>query len=342
MKKIEKKKNNITVQDIAEHINISASTVSRALNNHPKISQATKEKVWNAAKKLGYQPNIPAYMSTEKTKIICFIVPELNTPFYLDLINSIQEYTSQKGYNLYIAYSNNSIDLEKSLANSIFNFNIEGVIVALFDKNSEISHLKNFLSNNIPTVFINKTDHDIDACKIIPDISHGTYKAVNHLLSMGSKSIYMFTGNLKKPIFADMVDGYNLAMSVAGIEYPKEQIISGSLLQKDFTHTIENLLKRKELPDAIIAPGIEYSSQIISILNNMGYKIPRDIRLVSFGVDNNNICGATAISTIQISGSKTGEIAAKKLISQIKKGKIKNETVIIPTKFIIKGSSMRF
>jgi LacI family transcriptional regulator len=71
-----------TVQEIADEISISASTVSRALNNHPKISQATKEKVWEAAKKLGYQPNIPAYMNSDKTKTICFMVPDLSTSFY--------------------------------------------------------------------------------------------------------------------------------------------------------------------------------------------------------------------------------------------------------------------
>ena len=71
-----------TVQEIADEISISASTVSRALKNHPKISQATKEKVWEAAKKLGYQPNIPAYMNSDKTKTICFMVPDLSTSFY--------------------------------------------------------------------------------------------------------------------------------------------------------------------------------------------------------------------------------------------------------------------
>ena len=100
MSKTEKKKTNITVQDIAESINISASTVSRALNNHPKISQPTKEKVWKAAKKLGYQPNIPAYMNLDDTKTICFIVPEIKNTFYLDVINSIQEYATNKKYNL--------------------------------------------------------------------------------------------------------------------------------------------------------------------------------------------------------------------------------------------------
>jgi len=86
LKKDNKKKANITVKDIADSINISASTVSRALNNHPKISQTTKEKVWAAAKKLGYQPNIPAYMNPENSKTICFLVPEIDNAFYIDTL----------------------------------------------------------------------------------------------------------------------------------------------------------------------------------------------------------------------------------------------------------------
>ena len=184
-KKKENKKTNITVQDIAESINISASTVSRALNNHPKISQVTKEKVWNAAKKLGYQPNIPAYMTRENTKTICFIVPDITNSFYLDAINSVQKFASNINYNLYIAHSNNSINIEKAYCSSMINLNVEGLIVALFDKSADISHLDEFLNSNTPIVLINKTYKTLNACNIIPDILHGTYKAVSHLISMG-------------------------------------------------------------------------------------------------------------------------------------------------------------
>ncbi len=341
MKKTNKKKSNITVQEIAESINISASTVSRALNNHPKISQLTKEKVWKAAKKLGYQPNIPAYMNQDNTKTICFIVPEINNTFYMDAINSIQEYATNKNYNLYIAYTCNSRAIEKSYSRSIINLNIEGVIVALYDKSANISHLNEFQDQNIPSVFINKTDQPVNATQIIPDISHGTYKAVKHLISMGCKNTCIYAGNLTNPFYSDMVDGYRSAMSDSDMKFVENQIISGSLSQDDINYSLNKMFDQSKLPDGIISPNNSVSTQIISWLKNKGYEIPKDILLVSFETDKYNSCNKPALSTIQISGSKTGKIAAKELFKQIESRKMIAETIIIPAKFIIKGSTMR-
>lgn len=338
----DKKKTTVTVHDIAQAIDISASTVSRALNNHPKISQKTKEKVWSAAKKLGYQPNIPAYMNRDNSKTICFMVPEISNAFYIDAIERIQEYVLKKGYNFYLAYTNNSLDIEKTYVQSIINLNVEGVIVALFDKNADISHLNNFLAHKIPTVFINKTDQVVGATQIILDIAHGTYKATKHLLSMGCKNIHLFTGNRQNPLYSDMVDGFRTAISDAGSEYSERQVFSESLAQRNVNNHLSELLNQSKLPDGIISPNTQMGTQIISWLNNNKLQVPKDVLLVSFESNNNNLCSLAAISAVQFSGSKTGKTAAKRLFEQIEKGKIKKETIIIPGKFIIKGSSMRF
>jgi len=338
----DKKKTTVTVHDIAQAIDISASTVSRALNNHPKISQKTKEKVWSAAKQLGYQPNIPAYMNRDSSKTICFMVPEINNAFYLDTIERVQEYVLKKGYNFYLAYTNNSLDIEKTYVQSIINLNVEGVIVALFDKSADISHLNSFLAHKIPTVFINKTDQIVSATQIILDIAHGTYKATKHLLSMGCKNIHLFTGNRQNPLYSDMVDGFRSAISDAGGEYSDHQVFSESLAQRIVNDHLSELLNQSKLPDGIITPNTQMGTQIISWLNNNKLQVPQDVLLVSFESNNNNLCSMAAISAVQFSGSKTGKTAAKRLFEQIEKKRIKKETIIIPGKFIIKGSSMRF
>lgn len=338
----DKKKTTVTVHDIANEINISASTVSRALNNHPKISQKTKEKVWSAAKQLGYQPNIPAYMNRDSSKTICFMVPEINNAFYIDAIERIQEYVLKKGYNFYLAYTNNSIETEKSFCQSIINLNVEGVIVALFDKSEDISHLNSFLAHKIPTVFINKSDKTINATQIIPDIAHGTYKATKHLLSMGCKNIHIFTGNLQNPLYSDMIDGFSSAIVDSGGKYSENQSFSESLNQKVINNHLSELLSLEELPDGIITPNTQIGTQIVSWLNNNNFQVPEDVLLVSFESSKNNLCSMATLSAIQFSGSKTGKTAAKRLFEQIEKKKIKKETIIIPGKFIIKGSSMRF
>lgn len=338
----DKKKTTVTVHDIARAIDISASTVSRALNNHPKISQKTKEKVWSAAKKLGYQPNIPAYMNRESSKTICFMVPELNNAFYLDALERIQEYVLKKGYNFYLAYTKNSLEIEKSYCQSIIDLNIEGVIVALFDKTTDITHLTNFVAHKIPTVFINKSDQLINATQIIPDIAHGTYKATKHLLSMGCKNIKLFTGSMRNPLYSDMADGFQSAIADMGYKFLDGQVFSESLEQKFVNNHLSGLLDESKLPDGIITPNTQMGTQIIRWLNSHRLEVPKDVLLVSFESNNNNMCNMAAISAVQFSGSKTGKTAAKRLFEQIENEKIKKETVVIPGKFIIKGSSMRF
>ena len=337
MKNSNKKKP--TVQDIANEVSISASTVSRALNNHPRISQKTKEIVWEAAKKLGYQPNIPAYMNADKTKTICFMVPDLNTPFYRDAIKSIQRFFLKKGYNLYIAYTNNSIETEKMYTSSLIDLNIKGVIVALFDKRSDTSHLIQLLNQNIPTVFINKTNETPNSCKIIPDISYGAYKAVNHFISMECKNIAVFTGDLNNPYDADIIAGYKDALKGAGLS-DLENIFSNTVDPTKILNQLDKLLKQNKIPDAILSPSTSVANQIINWLKSNNLNVPKDVSIVSFSSDKNNTATASSLSTVQFSGTEIGLKAAERLFVQIKEGGIIDETIIVPPKFIIKSSSL--
>ncbi len=335
------KKKKPTVQDIAISIGISASTVSRALNNHPRISNQTKEKVWDAAKKVGYKGNIPAYMNADKTKTICFMFPDLNSSFYRDAIISIQEFYKNKGYNLYIAFTNNTLDIEKAYSDSLIDLNIEGIIIATFDKSDDTEHLTQLISQKIPLVFINKSIHTPDSCKIIPDISHGAYKAVSHLIAMKCKDIALFTENLNSSFFADIVNGYTEAMQEAGLKANKENINIATTNQEEIDKRLENLLKNSKLPEAILASNTNVSNHIINWLNKKNMSVPNDMLLVSFNNDRDTLVGASTLSSVQFSGSEIGGLAAKKLYEQINKGIIINETTIIPAKFIIKRSSLR-
>ncbi len=341
MKKDNKKKVNITVKDIANSIDISASTVSRALNNHSKISQSTKEKVWAAAKKLGYQPNIPAYMNPENSKTICFLVPEIDNAFYIDTIESVQNFAKSNNYNVYVAYTNNTIELEKSFARSIIKLNIEGVIIGLFDKSAGTDHLSALVSHNIPTVFINNSDQNLKAVNISPDISHGSYLAVNHLISMGCKSISVLINDRKNPYYADIIEGYSSAISASDLALNEEMIYEGNLVKENIYNYLDELYENSKFPNGIISPNNYTSKHIVSWLKKKNLNIPNDLLFVGFSNDKNIPEGDISLTTVQFSGSEIGEKAAKILFKQINKSKVMNETIIIPAKFIIKGSSLK-
>ncbi len=335
------KKKNVTIKDIAEAVNISLSTVSRALNNHPKISQSTKEKVWNAAKNLGYQPNLPAYMKVDKNRTICLLLPVLNSQFYIDMVESIQNTAKERGYSLYIAYTNKDPEIEKTYAQSLINMNIEGVIAVIFDKSTPIDHLNQFVKYNIPTVFINNSDQEQSGSTVIPDVSHGTYKAVNHLFSMKAKNILLFAGNPNNPFYADMIEGYKNAYADADEEYSKDHIIIKDFDNIRLIDHLNKLYTKSKLPDGIISPGNTLSNQIIEWLKSKGLSTPKDMLLIGFSNHKNEAANPSQLTSIHFSGSEIGNRAIAELFKMIENKKIENNTLIIPSKFIIKNSTLK-
>jgi LacI family transcriptional regulator len=342
LKKRESSKTNITVQDIAKAINISASTVSRALNNHPKISQKTKEKVWEAAQKLGYQPNIPVYLNQKQTRSICIMVPEINNTYYLDIIESVRKYAVKQNYHLYIAPTDNSLSSEELYVQSIINLKIEGVIVTLFKTDNNLEHLESLLNYNIPTIFINKNESKIESTSIIPDIFHGAYKAATHLISMKCKNIHLFVTNADSPLYADLIEGYSTAIDEHENLLLDKHIYTNLNSKEAVEHLLETLNKKNKLPDGIIAGNHEISELVVSWFENAGLQIPDNLLLVGFNTGLKDDYKKHTISSIIISGSKIGKIAAESLFKQIHSRTINKETIIVPAKFIIKGSSMRF
>ncbi|MCF6241161.1 MAG: LacI family transcriptional regulator, partial [Bacteroidales bacterium] len=327
MKKKDNNKINVTVQDIAKVVNISASTVSRALNNHPKISQKTKEKVWEAARRLGYQPNIPVYLNQEQTRAICFMVPEIDNNYYLDAIESVRKYVQKRKYHLYIAPTNNSVSTEEFYLQSLINIKIEGVIVGLFKTNNKLEHLESLLNYKIPTVFINKNEYNIEATSIIPDIFNGAYKATKHLISMGCKNIHLVVSNIENPLYADLTEGYRTAIDEQKDKLTNEFIHSSISNRAEVEKLLNSLKANNTLPDGIISGNQEINSFISDWFKNNGLKIPEDLLLVSFETGKKEECTKNTVSSILVSGSKIGKLAAESLFEQISKQKIKKETI---------------
>lgn len=341
MKRKDSNKINITVQDIAEVVNISASTVSRALNNHPKISQKTKEKVWEAARRLGYQPNIPVYLNQEQTRAICFMVPEIDNSYYLNMIESVRKYAQKKNYHLYVAPTNSSISTEEFYVQSLINLKIEGVIVGLSKNNHGLEHLESLINYNIPTVFINKSEYEIAATSIIPDIFTGAYKATKHLISMGCKNIQLIVSDAENPLYADLIEAYRTVIDEQKDKITHAFVHSTISNRQDVEKLLTTLNENNTLPDGIISGNKQLNSFIIDWFTNNGLKIPEDLLLVGFETGKKEECTNNTVSSILVSGSKIGKLAVESLFKQISQQEIKKQTIIVPAKFIIKNSSIR-
>jgi LacI family transcriptional regulator len=332
----EQKNNNIRVNDIAEYLKLSASTVSRALKNHPKISQRTKEKVWTAAQELGYSPNIPAYMLQNTDNIVLIFVENFETAFNRAVVRGAQKYLSERGFQVLLRL----IDDEKffeDAKNIKTSLNINSVGIIAIYNNILDNHHKKIEELEMPIVSINKWRNLQANVNIIPDIYNGAYLAAEHLKKRKSKNIALIVGDDGSPVYEDMINGFKLAFEDNQNYYIRQISLSETSLSSEFQYLLQSSLAI----DSIITCDNFVSHRLYNFLRTMDIEVPEDLMLVSFGKDESIFYKTAGITTIEYSSKKIGERAAKELFGVMRDKHIKDRVIVEPVKLVIRSSSMR-
>lgn len=338
MKEFSKKKSNVTVNDIAKAVNISASTVSRALNNHPKISQKTKEKVWEAAKKLGYFPNIPAYMQKQKSNIVLILVDNLQKPASQDFIVSAQNKLTQKGFEPLIKFISKNEQGYFSIISTINTVEIIGIISLLEENKFTEEDYQLIIDLKLPLITFNKINSEIHHTNIIPDWYNGSYIATNHLITQGAKNLLLIVDKNENSIYDELKNGCETATSNSSCEFT---ILRCDSNKRSIQFEIDELLKRTPDIDGIICSNNLIALQSINYLKSKNIEVPTKIMLVSFG---NEFTGMNSsfprATTVEYSAENLGTIAAKELIKLAHHNPLEKKLIVEPVKLIIRDSSM--
>lgn len=335
------KKNKVGVGQIAEILNVSKSTVSRALNNHPKISRETKERVKQVAIKLGYTPNIPDFMIPDKSKAIAVIVPDINDSYCRNIINGVESFYTEKGYDVLISHAGNSIDKAQSVLELTKNLDISGVVLFVFDKGFPADDLMKLEKAAIPFVLLHQGDNDIAAGKVIPDVLQGTIKATQHLIAYGNKRIALLLHSPNDTICSEMLSGYKSALQESGIALSEDLIKFRNTVPSRINENLNELFSGIEFPDAVITRTPLAAFQTINYLKSKSLQVPDDVMVVSLGSETFSSFCSPGIASIQLNGQEIGIDASKLLFERIESLNTAPETIIRPVQFIIKGSAMR-
>lgn len=331
---------NITIHDIAETLGISASTVSRALKDHPKISLKTKEKIWAKAKEMGYAPNIPVYLKSEKKSNIFLVVPEF-TKYYTDIIEGAQSYLNKKSVNLLVVSSQNDTSIEEKLVENMTSMDLDGAMIAVFDKNKNYAQLLDRYNIGNKTLFINDFESSGEVNKIIPDIFNGVYKAIKHLHSQGAKKIGLFTGESSNPLYSDIISAFYSAIQESGQVVDEELIYASNLKHEDISFGIDKLLNPTNKPDGLFVADQNIAQQIVSYMRSRGLQVPQDLLIVSFGNEQFGSFVSPTLSSVEVSGKEIGEKAARQLHKLLNDEENRTSIQVVETRLIIRGSSMR-
>ncbi len=338
------KKTSITIHDIAKELNISASTVSRALNDNPRISKATKAKIKSLALKLGYQPNtIASNLRNQRTNTIGIVVPLINRHFFSTFISGVEDVAFDAGYNVIISQSKDQLEKEKQIIHSLFSNRVDGLITSLSMQTNEFDHFQLFTNKNIPLVFFDRIAPQLETNKIVVDDFACGFKATQHLIDQGYKRIAHLAGPTVLNTYHERMEGYKDALKKNSLPAADELIIFNKLTRIDGQEAIKKLLALKNPPDAVFCGNDTSALSMIVYLKSIGIRVPEDFGIVGFSNEPFSEVVTPSISTLKQPAYEMGQKAAQLILNEIENKQTPRsyQTITMPTELIVRESSMK-
>lgn len=273
----------VTIKEIAKKLNLSASSVSRALHDHPSIGVSTRVKVKKMAEQLGYTPNLAAISFQKgKTNTIGVIVPELSEAFFATAISAIEDIANQRNYTVLFAQSHDDEEKEKKLVEKMLNHRVDGLLISLAKTTSDFSHIDILKKNRIPLVFFDCIPPRRDIHFVVCNMETGTLEAVNYLLKKGHRTIGLINGPSTLYASKERKEGYIKAFTKNRLKYDPSLVIDCDLSEKGTDEALELLLDNKRRPTAIVTFNDYIALYAINHAKKMKMDLSKDIEFVSY------------------------------------------------------------
>jgi LacI family transcriptional regulator len=334
----------VTIYDLAQKLDISPATVSRALQDHPAISRKTKKKIFELAEEMGYRSNnFARNLRSKSTNTIGVIVPRLDSYFMSTVIAGIENTAGNLGYQIIISQTSEQVKKEAASANTLFNSRVDGLLVSLAYDTEDLSHFDIFLRKKVPIIFFDRVA-DYDGCmNILIDNCKAAFEATKHLIQQGCKRLVHITAIPKRNVYIDRLEGFKQALEEAGLPFNDEQVIIDNLSQDAGVRAAEIISKMNPLPDGVFVANDNCATVCMTSLKKKGIQIPQDIAFAGF--NNDPVCKVVEpnLTTINYPGYEMGQIAARSLINHLKGNVNIHATTAITLRadLVIRESSMR-
>jgi LacI family transcriptional regulator len=326
-----------TLKQIAKELNVSVSTVSKALNDSPEISEQTKIKIKEYAKLKNYKPNVIGLnLKNRKTKTICVIIPNILNSFFAKVFSGIEKVADKKGYNVITCISNESLEKEINTLDMLSNGTIDGFILSVSEeaqKLHEYNHFKEIINDGTPIVMFDRIADSVECDKVVVDDFDSALNSTQHLIDLGCKNIALFSSVDNLSVGKLRADGYLKALENNNIPI-NENLIVRTESEADLKDKIKAVFDNNKI-DGIFALDENDSVAALKMSLKKGFKIPKDISIIGFA---DGILASRRLSpsltTVSQHGIEIGEVAAKLLIERLesKEENLPYETVVIKTK----------
>ena len=328
-----------TLKQIAKELNVSVSTVSKALNDSPEISEQTKVRIKEYAKLKNYKPNVIGLnLKNRKTKTIGVIIPNILNSFFAKVFSGIEKVADERGYNVIMCISNESLEKEAHTMEMLSNGTIDGFVLSISEEAQKLhnyTHFNSIINDGTPIVMFDRTTDEVECDKVIVDDFDSGQNATQHLIDLGCKNIALISSSNNLSVGKLRAEGYLKALKINNIEINEKIIIrTESESDHDLAEKIDELYSNN-LVDGVFALEENDSVAALKVGVKKGYKIPKDLKIIGFA---DGILASRRLSpsltTVSQHGIEIGEEAVRLLIDRLESKEEHKpfETVVIKTK----------
>ncbi len=330
----------VTIKDIAKHLTISVSTVSRALSGDKNIRTETRERVVAAAKELGYRPNpVATNLKFGRTNTVGVIVPEMTTPFAAQIINGVQEVLHQEGIKVIIAESNESWEQERENLETMERFMVDGILVSLCDYERNREEYLRLLKCGMPIIFFDRIPHKMEVSRVIVDDYIKSFFLTEHLLRNGRRRIVHLEGPHYIYNSVERLKGYRDAIKKFDADNSPELIIKSGVSFEDGAAAAKHLLDDGIEFDALFAFTDTLAIGAMNYLRDAGLRIPEDVAITSFSGTTLSTIVHPQLSSVEPPLQQIGHIAAELIVEKIKNPDAPTRSIVLDAEIVLRASS---
>lgn len=331
----------INIKKLAEALNLSTSTISRAFRDNSDIKAATKEMILAKAKELNYQPNhYASNLREQKSKTIAVIVPELANNYFSQVIHGIERIARENGYHILIYVTDDDFSKEVSFITHLHNGRADGIIMSVSGEANDHRYLKKFGGKRLPLVFFDRIYEDIETPKVITNDYESSFLATTHLIDQGCKRIGYFVINKALSIGKTRMQGYIDALAKHNMEFDESLVIDCSNSYDENREIISKALTQKQF-DGVFTSVERLAFATYYVCYDLGINIPDQLKIISFSSLEIAPLLNPSLTTITQPATEIGEESAKLLFSMLSNNTVidTSKEVVLQSQIIVRNST---
>jgi DNA-binding LacI/PurR family transcriptional regulator len=334
----------MTMKDIARELGVSVATVSRALQNSPRISEQRRQMIQQFAREHNFTPNILAeslrHSRVQPMKVIGVIIPEFVHYYFSTILRGIEEEASAHGYRIMVAQSGEHYEREVQLCQSFYENKVCGVIVSQAKDTQNYDHFQRLIDAGVPLVFYDRICTGLNTSRVVVDDYMGAYNAVSYLINTGCRRIAYYGSQMNLEIAKNRFNGYKDALLKNRLPFDASltRICDN---RQDAEMITPNMFDGDRYPDAFFAVNDDTALGILYTVKRMGLRVPEDISICGFSNGVRAVSCDPMLTTVEQQGVRVGEEAANVLIGHVE-GTLpvdRPEKRIVRTRLIIRGTT---